>query len=333
MGNFLNQIKKRAQADLQTIVLPEGNDIRTIEAARCIADEGIANCVILGNIDKIRGFGINTDGLNIVDHLKSDKLEKYANLFYELRKHKGISLEDAKEQVKDESYFGTLMVKAGDADGLVSGAVHSTPDTLRPALQILKTAPGVSIVSAIFVIDVPNCEYGNNGLFVFGDSGLNKYPNSEELAQIGISSAHTYKDLIEDEPKVAFLSFSTYGSAKGSEVDLVREAVKLAQSQAPEFMMDGELQLDAAIVETVGKSKAPNSPVAGKANVLIFPNLDAGNIGYKLAQRLGKAEAYGPICQGIAMPVNDLSRGCSAQDIVGVVAITAVQSQIRKANL
>jgi len=238
--------------------------------------------------------------------------------------------EQAKELLTtDYMYFACMMVKNGDADGVVSGACHSTANTLRPSLQIIKTAPGTKLVSAFFVMDVPNCEFGDNGTFVFGDCGLNQNPNPEELAAIAVSSAESFKALVGNEPKVAMLSHSSMGSAKHADVDKVVEATKIAKEMAPQFSIDGELQLDAAIVPSIGASKAPDSKVAGNANVLIFPDLDAGNIGYKLVQRLAKAEAYGPMCQGIAAPVNDLSRGCSAADIEGVVAITAVQAQMK----
>ncbi len=229
--------------------------------------------------------------------------------------------------MKDETYFGMMMVKQNEADGLVSGAIHSTSDTLRPALQILKTAPGTKLVSAFFVMVVPDCEYGENGTFIFGDSGLNENPNAEQLAEIAISSSKSFEQLVGEQAKVAMLSYSTYGSAHSASTEKVIEATKLVKEKAPNLLVDGEMQLDAAIIPEIAASKAPGSPVQGKANTLIFPDLDAGNIGYKLVQRLAKAEAYGPLCQGIAKPVNDLSRGCSAEDIVGVVAITAVQAQ------
>ena len=234
--------------------------------------------------------------------------------------------DQAQKLMLDPVFFGMMMVKQNEADGLVSGAAHSTADTLRPALQILKTAPGTKLVSAFFLMSVPNCEYGENGVFVFSDCGLNINPNSEELSEIAISSAKSFEQLTGKQSKVAMLSFSTYGSAKSELVDKVVEATKLVKEKVPDMIVDGELQLDAALVKEVGEMKAKGSTVAGHANTLIFPNLDAGNIGYKLVQRLGKAEAYGPLCQGIAKPVNDLSRGCSADDIVGVVAITAVQA-------
>ena len=238
-----------------------------------------------------------------------------------------MTIEKAKEFMLDNIYFGMMMVKNGDADGLVSGAAHSTADTLRPALQILKTKPGTKLVSTFNLMIVPNCEYGNNGVFIFSDCGLNPKPNSDELSEIAISSAESYKQLVCDIPKVAMLSYSTYRSASSEDVDKIREATKLAKEKAPDLLIDGEMQLDSAIVPSVGKSKAPGSNVAGKANILIFPDLNAGNIGYKLVERLAKAEAYGPVCQGMAKPVNDLSRGCKAEDIVGVVAITALQAQ------
>ena len=238
--------------------------------------------------------------------------------------------EQAHQLVLDPVYFGMMMVKNGDSDGLVSGACHSTSDTLRPALQILKTAPGTKLVSAFFVMVVPNCEYGENGIFVFSDSGLNEYPDADALSEIAISSANSFKQLVGAEPKVAMLSYSTYGSAHSPLTDKVVEATAILKEKAPDLICDGELQLDAAIIPEIAASKAPGSPVQGKANTLIFPDLDAGNIGYKLVQRLAKAEAYGPLCQGIAKPVNDLSRGCSAEDIAGVIAITAVQAQAQQ---
>ncbi|MDD6563860.1 MAG: phosphate acetyltransferase, partial [Clostridiales bacterium] len=268
---------------------------------------------------------IDIAGIEIID--PSCGNEEFAELFAELRKKKGVTLEQARETVKDPLYYGVMMVKTGQVDGMVAGAVNSSANVIRPSLQILKTAPNTKIVSAFFIMNVPDCEYGENGTFVFGDSGLNQDPTADELSEIAISSAASFKQLVGAEPKVAMLSYSTYGSAKHDLVTKVQEATKLAKEKAPELALDGELQLDAAIVESVGKQKAPDSDVAGSANVLIFPDLNAGNIGYKLVQRLAKAEAYGPILQGVAAPVNDLSRGCTAEDIAGVVAITAVQAQ------
>ena len=277
---------------------------------------------------KKHGEGLDLTGIQVVDPATSDKTAAYIDKLVELRSKKGMTPEQAKEILLNQYlYYGVMMVKMGDADGMVSGACHSTADTLRPCLQILKTKPGTKLVSAFFLMEVPNCEFGENGTFVFADCGLNQDPNPEELAAIAASSAESFRSLVGAEPKVAFLSHSTKGSAKHALVDKVVEATKIAREQNPDLKLDGEMQLDAAIVPSVGEAKAPGSEVAGHANVLIFPNLDAGNIGYKLVQRLAKAEAYGPVTQGIAAPVNDLSRGCSADDIVGVVAITAVQCQ------
>jgi len=329
--SFIETIKEKAKKEIKTIVLPEGSDIRTLKAASIVQQENYANLIILGDKTKIEEMA-STNNLDIskatiINPIESEKYETYVQLFYELRKAKGMTLEKARETIKDETYFGMMMVKNGDADGLVSGACHSTSDTLRPALQILKTAPGTKLVSAFFVMVVPNCEYGENGIFIFSDSGLNEYPDADALSEIAISSANSFKQLVGSEPKVAMLSYSTYGSAHSPLTDKVVEASKLLKEKAPDLISDGELQLDAAIIPEIAASKAPGSPVQGKANTLIFPDLDAGNIGYKLVQRLAKAEAYGPLCQGIAKPVNDLSRGCSAEDIAGVIAITAVQAQ------
>ncbi len=331
--SFIEQIKKRAKENIKTIVLPEAEDIRTLQATRDVLKEKYAKIILIGNKQKIEGKAesnnIDISGAKIVDPENSEKYEEYVNLLYDLRKHKGMTIEKAKELVKDPVYFGMLMVKdeKSEADGLVSGAIHSTSDTLRPALQILKTAPGTKLVSAFFVMVVPNCEYGENGTFVFGDCGLNENPDEEALSEIAISSSKSFKQLVQKEPKVAMLSYSTHGSAKSELTEKVINATKKIEEKMPELLVDGELQLDAAILPEIAEFKAPNSKIKGNANVLIFPNLDAGNIGYKLVQRLGKAEAYGPLCQGIARPVNDLSRGCSSKDIAGVVAITAVQAQ------
>ena len=330
--NFIDTIKSRAKKDIKTIVLPETEDVRVLQAAEKIIEEGFAKIILVGNEEKTKKLAkennINIDGIIIENPEISSKYEEYCNKFYELRKNKGITIEQAKEIMLNNVYFGMMMVKCEDADGLVSGAAHSTADTLRPALQILKTAQGTKLVSAFFLMVVPDCEYGENGTFIFSDAGLNANPTSDELSEIAISSAKSFEQLVQKDPKVAMLSYSTYGSAKSELVDKVVEATKLVKDKAPELKVDGELQLDAAIVKEIGEKKAPGSTVAGQANTLIFPDLNAGNIGYKLVQRLAKAEAYGPLCQGIARPVNDLSRGCSSDDIVGVVAITAVQAQI-----
>lgn len=330
---FIDVIKERARNNMKTIVLPETSDRRVLEAAHTVLAEGVAKIVLIGNSEEIakNAQGLDLSKATVVDPNNTDKLQSYIDQFVELRKSKGMTPEEARELLtKDYPYFGMMMVKAGDADGLVSGAIHSTSDTLRPALQILKTAPGTKLVSAFFLMVVPNCEYGADGAFVFADCGLNQNPNSEELAAIAGSSAKSFELLVEKEPVVAMLSHSTKGSAKHADVDKVVEATRIAKELYPEINLDGEFQLDAAIVPKIGASKAPGSNAAGKANVLVFPDLDAGNIGYKIVERLAKAEAYGPITQGIAKPVNDLSRGCSANDIVGVVAITAVQASAAK---
>ncbi len=332
--SFIETIKEKAKKNIKTIVLPEGSDIRTLKAASIVLHEEYANLIILGDKNKIAEMAsennLDISKATIINPKESEKYETYVQKFYELRKEKGMTIEKAKELIKDETYFGMMMVKNGDSDGLVSGACHSTSDTLRPALQILKTAPGTKLVSAFFVMVVPNCEYGENGIFVFSDSGLNEYPDADALSEIAISSANSFKQLVGAEPKVAMLSYSTYGSAHSPLTDKVVEATAILKEKAPDLICDGELQLDAAIIPEIAASKAPGSPVQGKANTLIFPDLDAGNIGYKLVQRLAKAEAYGPLCQGIAKPVNDLSRGCSAEDIAGVIAITAVQAQAQQ---
>lgn len=330
---YIDKIKERAKIDKKTIVLPESNDKRTLLAAAEIIKEGIANIIMVGNEEKIRdGAGwleVDLDDVTVIDPETTDKMETYINLLYETRKSKGMTIEKATEVLhNDYLTFGIMMVKNNDADGMVAGACHSTADTLRPALQILKTAPGVKLVSAFFIVDTVMKDMGENGAFIFADCGLNQDPNAEELAAIADSSAKSFKSLIGPKPVIAMLSHSSKGSAKHPLVDKVVEATKIAQEQYPHLVIDGELQTDAALVPHVAKNKAPGSPVAGKANILIFPNLDAGNIGYKLVQRLGGAEAYGPMLQGIAKPVNDLSRGCSWEDIVGVVALTAVQAQI-----
>lgn len=325
---FIDTVKARAKANKKSIVLPEGMDVRIYEAAsKCIAED-IADITIIASPAEVeannKGFDISK--ATIIDPATSDKTQVYAEKLAELRKSKGMTVEQAKELLlTDYMYYACMMVKMGDADGVVSGACHSTANTLRPSLQILKTKPGSKLVSAFFLMVVPNCEYGANGTFIYADSGLEQNPDPEKLAAIAASSAESFQLLVQEEPIVAMLSHSTKGSAKHADVDKVLEATRIAKEQYPQYKIDGELQADAAIVPSVGASKAPGSPVAGKANVLVFPDLDAGNIGYKLTQRLAKAEAYGPVTQGIAKPINDLSRGCVADDIVGVVAITAVQ--------
>lgn len=331
--SYIDVIKDKARMDRKTIVLPETTDKRTLIAASHIVKEGIADIIMIGNEEKIMDgatwLEIELDGVEIINPELCDKLDDYVNLLYETRKNKGMTPEKARDiLLSDYLTFGVIMVKANDADGMVAGACHATADTLRPALQILKTAPGVKLVSGFFLMCVPNCEFGENGTFLFADCGLNQDPTPEELAAIADTSAKSFKSLVGAKPIIAMLSHSTKGSAKHELVDKMVEATRIAHEQYPNLMLDGELQTDAALVPQVAKSKAPGSEVAGKANVLIFPNLDCGNIGYKLVQRLANAEAYGPMLQGIAKPVNDLSRGCSWQDIVGVVALTAVQAQL-----
>lgn len=329
--SFIEDIKKRAKKEIKNIVLPEATDIRILEATNNILKEGYAKVTLIGNTEEIqkkaKENSLDISKAIVIDPEKSEYYNEFSKAFYELRKAKGMTEQEAKKLMLNPVYFGMMMIKSDKADGLVSGACHSTSDTLRPALQILKTAPGTKLVSAFFLMVVPNCEFGENGTFIFSDSGLNENPDEEKLSEIAISSAKSFKQLVGKEPKVAMLSYSTYGSAKSELTEKVINATNLVKEKAPELNVDGELQLDAAIVPEVAKSKAPGSKVAGRANTLIFPDLNAGNIGYKLVQRLAKAEAYGPLCQGIAKPVNDLSRGCSSKDIEGVVAITAVQAQ------
>lgn len=329
--SFIDEIKNRAKKEIKTIILPEATDIRILKAAEIVKKEQYAKLILIGNeqevLKQIKDNNLDLEEIKIIDPLKSEKTEEYASKLYELRKAKGMTLEQAQKIILDPIYFGMMMVKLDEADGLVSGAAHSTADTLRPALQILKTAPGTKLVSAFFVMVVPNCEYGANGTFIFADSGLNAEPNSDELSEIAISSSKSFEQLVGKEPKVAMLSYSTYGSAHSASTEKVIEATRLVKEKAPCLLVDGELQLDAAIIPEIAEFKAKGSPLKGKANVLIFPDLGAGNIGYKLTQRLAKAEAYGPLCQGIAKPVNDLSRGCNEFDVAGVIAITAVQAQ------
>lgn len=330
--SFIDEIKNRAKKDIKKIVLPESEDDRTLRATSEVLKQKFAEIILIGNKEKIlkRANELklnNVEEAEIIDPVNSDKYDEFVEKFYELRKNKGMTIEKAKEYMLDNTYFGMMMVKQGYADGLVSGAVHSTSDTLRPALQILKTAPGTKLVSAFFMMIVPNCEFGEDGVFLFSDSGLNENPDSEALSEIAISSSKSFDLLVGKEPKIAMLSYSSHGSAKSDLTEKVINATNLVKEKAPELLVDGELQLDAAIIPEVAEYKAKGSPLKGKANVLIFPDLNSGNIGYKLVQRLAKAEAYGPLCQGIAKPVNDLSRGCNSKDIEGVIAITAVQAQ------
>lgn len=327
---FLEKISERAKEDIKTIVLPESSDIRTLKAAAMIQEQGLAKIILIGDKKAIEAKKGNLDisKATIINPVDSEYYNEFSESFYEMRKAKGVTQEKARQIMLDELYFAVMLVKKGLADGMVSGAVHSTADTLRPALQILKTAPGMKLVSSFFVMAVPDCKYGQQGVFVYSDSGLVENPNAEELSEIAISAAKSFETLVQAKPKVAMLSYSSYGSAKSELTEKVIEATRLARQKAPDLILDGELQVDAAIVPEVAKSKAAASPLEGEANVLIFPDLNCGNIAYKLTQRLAKAEAYGPVTQGLAKPVNDLSRGCSAEDIVGVVAITAVQAQM-----
>lgn len=329
---IIESIKDRARQIRKTIVLPEGMDVRTYEAAETVLKEDFADLIILATPEEFEKYskGYDVSGATIINPRDNEHTERYVEEYHQLRKAKGVTRELAYATlVSDYMYYACMMVKLGDADGVVSGACHSSANTLRPSLQIIKTKPGTQLVSCFFLIVVPNKELGTNGAFVMGDCGLNQSPNSEELAAIAYSSAQSFEYLIGDKARVAMLSHSSHGSASHPNVTKVRDAVAIAKKEHPEYVIDGELQTDAAVVPEIAAMKAPDSEIAGRANVLIFPDLDAGNIGYKLLHRLGLAQAYGPLCQGIAKPVNDLSRGCSAQDIVGVIAITAVQAQIQ----
>lgn len=329
--SFMEQMLQRAKANKQKIVLPEAGDLRVLKAASNAAAQDIADVILIGSKSEIlRTAGeIDLSGVTIIDSETAQKHEEYSMAFYELRKSKGMTLEKARQLIKDPVYYGMMMMKQNDADGLVSGAAHSTADTLRPALQIIKTAPEAKLVSTFFVMVIPDCEYGQGGVLLFSDCALNENPDAEQLSEIAVASAQTMQQLLGITPVVAMLSYSTFGSAKSALTEKVIQAAALAKQKAPGLRLDGEMQVDAALVERVAKLKAPQSNVAGSANVLIFPDLNAGNIGYKLTERLAKAQAYGPITQGLAKPINDLSRGCKAEDIVGVIAITAVQAQAK----
>ncbi len=330
--DFLQTMKDKAKSSIKTIVLPESTEIRNLKAAAAAMEEGIAKIVLLGKEEEIKkaaeGYGVNVDGAIIIDPATYEKRGEMIDLFCELRKKKGVTPEQAEKQLADPLYFACMLVKMDLADGMVSGATCPTGDVLRPALQILKTAPGTKIVSSFFVMVTKDAEFGEDGILMFADCVVNQNPNPEELASIAVDTGKSFKTFIGAEPRVAMLSHSTMGSASHPDVDKVVEATKLAKEKAPDMMLDGEMQLDAAIIPAIGNQKAPNSPVAGKANCLVFPDIDAGNIGYKLVQRFGHAEALGPVLQGISKPVNDLSRGCSAEDIVAVIAMTAVQCQM-----
>ncbi len=329
---FIENLKKNAAKNMKTIVLPEGEEERNLKAADQVLAEGFAKIVLIGNpatiAAKAAEYGLkNIAKAKIVDPKNHEKKEEYANILFELRKKKGMTIEQARTLVEEPLYLGCLMIKAGDADGEVSGAIHATGDVLRPAFQIIKTKPGISVVSGAFLMFTKEEKWGENGMLVFADCAVNPNPTAEELAEIAVTTGHTTRNLAGFEPRIAMLSFSTKGSAKHDMVTKVVDATRMAQEKDPTLLIDGELQADAAIIDSVGQLKAPGSKIAGKANVLVFPSLEVGNIAYKLVQRLAGAKAVGPILQGIAAPVNDLSRGCSVSDVVDVIAITTTQAQ------
>lgn len=329
--DLITSIKEKAKKHQKRIVLPEGLEERTIKAADILLQEGIAKIILLGNLEQIKekaaSLGLkNIDKATIIDPVQHAKKEEYINLMLELRKSKGLKREEAEKLIEDPLYLGTLIIKNGDADGEVAGAMNATGDVLRPAFQYVKTLPGISLVSGAFIMILKDREFGEDGLMVFADCAVHPDPNDQQLAQIAVSTGKTTRAIAGFEPRIAMLSFSTKGSAKHEMVDKVVRATKIAKEMAPDMEIDGELQADAAIIEAIGKSKAPGSSIAGKANVLVFPSLEVGNIAYKLVQRLAHAEAVGPILQGLAAPINDLSRGCSVDDIVNLVAITANQA-------
>ena len=332
---LLDRIKQNAKKHNMRIVLPEGYEERTIKAADQALEEGLAQIILLGDPGEIKdhasALGLkNISKATIVDPRSHEKKNHYIDMMVELRKKKGMTREEASRLIEDPLYLGVLMIKNGDADGEVSGADHATGDVLRPAFQYVKTAPGITVVSGAFIMILKDRNFGENGVIIFADGAVHPNPNDNELAEIAVASAHTARAIVGMEPRIAMLSFSTKGSAKHEMVDRVVNATKIAKQMAPDLQLDGELQADAALIEAIGKSKAPGSPIAGKANVLIFPDLNAGNIAYKLVQRLAHAEAIGPVLQGMAAPINDLSRGCSVNDIVSMIAITSNQAAGQK---
>lgn len=333
LDGIVAKMAQKVKQNLKTIVLPETEDVRVLKAASIILKEEIANIILIGDENEIKSLcekeniDMSFSKVKIINNLTSSKKEEYANLLYELRKNKGMTLENAHEVIKDKVYFATLMVKANDADGLVSGAIHSTSDTLRPALQVIKAAEGIKNVSSFFLMETPKKQFGDEGVMLFSDCGLIEFPTIDQLVDITIESAQSYRLLTGEEPRVALLSYSTKGSAKNEAIDKLVEVLRILKEKNVDFDVDGEFQLDAAIIPEVAKLKAPDSKVAGKANVLIFPNLEAGNIGYKMAQRFGDALALGPVTQGLKKPVNDLSRGSSVDDIVGTIIVTCIQAK------
>ena len=332
-SGIVAKMAEEVKKNKKKIVLPETEDLRVLRAAAIVAKGDFADIVLIGNEDEIKAecekenINMPYDKVQIIDNLTSSKKQEYDNMLYELRKHKGMTLEDAKKVNEDKVYFATMMVKAEDADGLVSGAIHSTANTLRPALQIIKAAEGVKNVSSFFLMETPKKDLGSNGVLIFSDCGLIEFPTKEQLIDITMESAQSYKMLTGYEPKVALLSYSTKGSAKNEAIDKLNDVLALLKEKEVDFDVDGEFQLDAALIPEVASLKAPNSKVAGHANVLIFPDLDAGNIGYKMAQRFGDALAIGPVTQGLRKPVNDLSRGSTVEDIVGTIIVTCMQAK------
>lgn len=328
---LLDRIKQNARKHNMRIVLPEGYEERTIKAADIALEEKLAQIILIGDPEEIKAHAArlglkNISKASIINPKSHAKKEQYIDLMVELRKSKGLTREEASKLIEDPLYLGVLMIKSGDADGEVSGADHATGDVLRPAFHYVKTAPGISVVSGAFIMILPDKNFGENGVIIFADGAVHPNPDAKQLAEIAVASGHTARAIAGFEPRIAMLSFSTKGSAKHEMVDMVVNATRIAKEMAPDLQIDGELQADAALVESIGKSKAPGSPIAGKANVLVFPDLNSGNIAYKLVQRLAHAEAIGPVLQGMAAPINDLSRGCSVSDIVSMIAITSNQA-------